>query len=875
MIYTPEATDSSRQQGTIYTFYSYKGGVGRSMALANLAEIFHEKDLRVVMIDWDLEAPGLETYFYSTASENTVATVRARRGLMDLLLEYRRAYPSISARRTVAPGKTDDHELQHSMKIASALAAELSRDRPDLPEFLRKNPFVHPAPASFSELLEELYRSGTSFDPTKEFPRTLATSPLRPFLQCIHSPTKDLGNGLYLISAGDRGGDQFAKYALAVQEFDWADFYAAYDGHQYFTWFRDRLAEMADVVLIDSRTGVTEMGGVCTRHLADVVVSFCAPNAQNLEGIPSILSGLNRDEVKQARGGREIKTVVVPSRIDTSESDRLNDFSSQFASKIENSALVPEQLEGLERPFWGLQIPYIPRYNYSEERVIGAGAPPPGEVGQKLLDAYQRIAVHLADLSPEGSRPREAYTNDINAASLHLRSPLISRPRQSAAGRQRVFISYSAGDSQAAKDLASGLRQVGVDVWLDIDRLRPGDRWAEKMEEGLKEATALVVYVGKSGVRTWFDREARVALDRSIQDKDFRLVPVLGPGADPDMLPLYLKQYQWLDLRKGLTDPAQLNALIEVATQHRSEGISLLPPDRPPFLGLKAFDVEHSLLFYGRDTEVEQLVDRIKADGFLAIVGASGSGKSSLVRAGLIPALHRGRFPESSGDLPSWKVIITRPTENPFSQLAAALRDLYPTPPPSDRTKFIRDVTRQLGEEPVALSKLLAMLVPVGSRALLVVDQFEELFTLTRSAEERLRYVGSILSAADVDTEQAVHVVIILRADFYSQCFEYPELRARIVANQYNLQQISGERLREVIEKPIALVGAKLEPGLVDTILSDLGDEPGNLPMLQHALLQLWERREGHTITHRAYNEIGRLSGALQSQAERSLAIPG
>ena len=129
--------------------------------------------------------------------------------------------------------------------------------------------------------------------------------------------------------------------------------------------------------------------------------------------------------------------------------------------------------------------------------------------------------------------------------------------------------------------------------------------------------------------------------------------------------------------------------------------------------------------------------------------------------------------------------------------------------------------------------------------------------------------MDSLFSAARFKTERPVHVLITLRADFYSHCWEHPELTRRMGTNQYNVRRASADRLREVIEKPLALAGAKAQPGLVDAILSDVGDEPGNLPLLEHALSQLWDKRKGLEITHDAYTEIGRLSGALRNHADR------
>jgi predicted acylesterase/phospholipase RssA/MinD-like ATPase involved in chromosome partitioning or flagellar assembly/Flp pilus assembly protein TadD len=404
----------------IYTFYSFKGGVGRSMALANLAEVFHDRGLRVVMIDWDLEAPGLETYFASSGSDSVLERARAGLGLMDLLLEYKAGFPRIASRRA-APALATVAAGTETQPSPGAQVAHVLEKLDKLPAFLRKNPFEADQPAGFDELLDELYTSGPSTSaPLDDLPPSMAKSPLRHYLRCVH-PSDGRDNGLYLMSAGARAGDQFGSYASAVQEFDWGAFYAAYDGQSYFSWFRERLKEIADVVLIDSRTGVTEMGGVCTRHLADVVVAFCAPNDQNLEGVLRVISAINRPDIKEARHEREIDTVVVPARIDLQESDRLTAFSTRFAHDVERPDLVPERLKDSVRPFLDLQVPYISRYTYGEERVFGPDAPDGGEVGRTLLDAYNKIAVNLAVLAIAPSRILEVFAADIAARFPHLK----------------------------------------------------------------------------------------------------------------------------------------------------------------------------------------------------------------------------------------------------------------------------------------------------------------------------------------------------------------------------------------------------------------------------------------------------------------------
>jgi energy-coupling factor transporter ATP-binding protein EcfA2 len=438
-----------------------------------------------------------------------------------------------------------------------------------------------------------------------------------------------------------------------------------------------------------------------------------------------------------------------------------------------------------------------------------------------------------------------------------------------------LFLSHSGADSAAAKELARRLREADLKVWLDLDELQPGDAWMAKLEEALQQASAFAVYVGSSGIQRWVDREVRVALERSTADPAFRIIPILGDGAaDPQTLPFFLRQHQVVDFRREISS-AELKRLIGAILDQKPEAVSLLPPGTAPFRGLEYFDVEHAHLFYGRDEDTQELLEKLRADRFLAVVGASGSGKSSLVRAGLIPALHRGRYQDGASWPASWRIAVCRPGNRPHRALATALPDLDPELSPAERMRTISECVRQLEQGAAGLEACVAALVPRGNRTLLIVDQFEEVFTLTSALEERRHFIDTLLGITESAGDRLVHVVITLRADFYSRCWEHPELPGRIAQNQHAARPLLRAQLREVIEKPLALVGASFESGLVDRILNEAGDEPGSLALVEHALLQLWERRQGKVLTHAAYEEIGGVSGALAHHADEVFARLG
>jgi WD40 repeat protein/DNA-binding winged helix-turn-helix (wHTH) protein len=310
-----------------------------------------------------------------------------------------------------------------------------------------------------------------------------------------------------------------------------------------------------------------------------------------------------------------------------------------------------------------------------------------------------------------------------------------------------------------------------------------------------------------------------------------------------------------------------------------------------PFRSLQTFEPEDAWLFFGRDAEVHDLLRRLKRSPVLTMVGNSGSGKSSLLRAGLIPTLRAGRFCNESSPVGvngsiagspsgSWRIAVLRPSAAPFDYLAEVLpSQLAPELGIKEQAEFIADYRSKLREGGDALRNAISALVLAATedtekagrmRVVLVVDQFEELFTLTSKPEIRDQYVDCLLAAACWDSAVPVHLVLALRADFYGCCLDHAGLSRCLETNLYNVPRMTPEQMRETIEKRLQLAGGRAEPGLIDSLLEDVGAEPGNLALLEHALGQLWERcgGPGCTFTSRAYNEIGRLRGALGRHAD-------
>jgi energy-coupling factor transporter ATP-binding protein EcfA2 len=254
---------------------------------------------------------------------------------------------------------------------------------------------------------------------------------------------------------------------------------------------------------------------------------------------------------------------------------------------------------------------------------------------------------------------------------------------------------------------------------------------------------------------------------------------------------------------------------------------------RQPYPGLRPFQPDEAVKFYGRETHTAELLRRLAENRFLAVVGNSGSGKSSLVRAGLLPALHRGRL---IGATSQWRICIMRPGDAPMKSLAAAVAEQNVFSDKEDT------VLQAVSRSALGLARAVreSQFSP-GESLLLVVDQFEELFRFVKErreqdggAEARL-FVASLLEAAEFSSAP-VYVVLTMRSDFLGDCSQFPGLPEALNRSQYLVPRMTREQVRDAIEKPLRLVGAHMSARLVERLLNELGDDTGRLPVLQHAL---------------------------------------
>ncbi len=284
------------------------------------------------------------------------------------------------------------------------------------------------------------------------------------------------------------------------------------------------------------------------------------------------------------------------------------------------------------------------------------------------------------------------------------------------------------------------------------------------------------------------------------------------------------------------------------------------PDPENPYKGLRAFQQYDASDFFGREGFTLNVINRLLEEGansrFLAVVGPSGSGKSSVVKAGVLPALRDNAIPKSK----DWFIIEMLPGLDPMEELEAALLRIAVNPPES--------LLNQLMQDERGLVRALKRVLPEDDTELLLfIDQFEELFTLVDEEHKRTHFMDSII-AAITEPRSRLRVIITLRADFYDKPLNYNRFGELMRQRTEIILPLNTEELERAISAPAKRANLVLEDGLVTTIVADVNQQPGALPLLQYALTELFERRNGIMLTLSAYNEIGGTMGALARRAE-------
>ncbi len=270
-----------------------------------------------------------------------------------------------------------------------------------------------------------------------------------------------------------------------------------------------------------------------------------------------------------------------------------------------------------------------------------------------------------------------------------------------------------------------------------------------------------------------------------------------------------------------------------------------------PYVGLRAFNREESAIFFGREAHTDALLDALAQQQFLAVVGLSGSGKSSLVKCGLIPALEAGYL---SGAGTHWHIADFRPGNDPFKNLADALHQQAALP------AGLGDTLRNGGA--FSLHEYLAAHpLPKSGKLLLICDQFEELFRYGEQHAHAAAFVALLLASSrphtlpDGQSSNGIYLVLTMRSDFLGECAQFIGLAEAINQGLYLTPRLNREQLRLAIEEPALIAGGEADPALVVQLLEDVGNNPDQLPLLQHVLMRLWDDGQNLTLAH--YQALG------------------
>jgi energy-coupling factor transporter ATP-binding protein EcfA2 len=286
-----------------------------------------------------------------------------------------------------------------------------------------------------------------------------------------------------------------------------------------------------------------------------------------------------------------------------------------------------------------------------------------------------------------------------------------------------------------------------------------------------------------------------------------------------------------------------------------------------PYRGLEPFEAAHAEFYFGREATVKELVEKVGEGILVAVIGPSGCGKSSLVRAGLVTALREGALPGCQ----DWEVRIFRPGQHPVRSLSRPL--VYLLEPEATEVERLAESVRLAnslqGSSDITIDDIAARLrekYPEMPFLLLVVDQFEEVYTECRDKDLRDAFVMALLGAAK---QENISVVLTLRGDFYGHVMSSLVLGQAVKAGRVDVLPMTEEEFRRAIEQPAIKTAREFEPGLVERILEDVVDQPGSLPLMEFALTELWDRQTADgRLTHEAYEAIGKVEGSIAQRAE-------
>lgn len=428
------------------------------MALANVGLYFFKRGLTTLLVDWDLEAPGLERYFEESFDVN-LTDLNQRPGLIDMIRQY--------------------------MK---------DKKQPDTTD--------------------------------------VSYPPLEDYLYVLDQNSEQK---LMLLHAGRRSlGRLWAEYAEFVQNFDWVEFYEQWEGGAYLEWLREEFKSVADIILIDSRTGVTEMGGVTTQHLADNVIMICGANLENIDNSARMARSFTSDAIRSVRQGRELEIMVVPSRIDDADSEGFGEFLQRM-----NKAFSDIPMRALEDGYSmeEMLIPYLPTFSYRETLVVDN--PEVEKKAGRLLEAYRRVAANMESLADT------AISKGITSVSD---------------SQITVFLSYARQDKSRVDVVKDYLAANNIRI---VELPERSDSLSETTRE-IQSVDCVIAFISGNSTRSKnFDRVLLLA-----DDVNKPIIPIL---LEATQMPFQLTRLQYIDYSTGLDSKQPLEQLLVAVSRFRNE----------------------------------------------------------------------------------------------------------------------------------------------------------------------------------------------------------------------------------------------------------------------------------------------------------------
>jgi hypothetical protein len=795
---------SARLPGTIITFYSYKGGTGRSMALANVAWILASNGKRVLAVDWDLEAPGLHRYFAPFLPDPDLTDTE---GLIDFCFAF--------ALEALTPPQKEALDPSWHEPLADLLGYAVPLDH------------RFPNDGSLDFVCAGKQDSGyagrvNSFNWERFY--------------------EGMGGGAFLETVRRKLGAEY-QYVLLDSRTGVSDTSGVCT------------VQMPDTVLVCFTANNQSIDGA-----AAVAASI---RAQWDSAVPvQVLSKLSPDTTP-ARRARRLFPVMM--RVEKAEKDKLR-LRREYARKEFASFLDHLRGVSLEDYWFDVDVLYDPYYAYEEVLAVFGDnrkdqismLPAMQKLTGYLTDGDVRQLNPPTAEESQSVLAKYARRRNLDAATP---APTVAHDVFVAYGRADRGAAQQLADQLQQR----GLR-VWFDQWHLGQGLNFVQAIEEALRASAACVACVGPSPGEGSL--WSELLRILPQLMKERGGSFRIIPVLLSGADPAGIPDWLRSYVWADLRASLEDEKALRDLVggirgvppgQALRQGQCPYPGARPfdvEDAPLFFGREK--LTQSLLERLRPGERPEASTRL-----LTLVGQPRSGSSSLARAGLIASLKQGALEGSA----RWPVALMRPGRDPLESLAVALAALTPEgrQPPAvpDLVARLRRDTNTLHQE---ASVILSSGGRQG-RVVLLVDQLEEALTLGRDESQRRAFLGNLFYAAQVSAGQTI-VILTLRADSLSQWAANPEFGAALETSQVRVEPLTVKQLLRAVVEPARLAGDEFEPELAERIVKDVLAGTVSLPLMQRTLVRLWERREGIRLTRSAYEALGGLAGQIADQAE-------